>query len=182
MSRFSKTDWLDLGVHMLSEEGPEALSLERLTRAAGMTRGSFYHHFIGREAFLTAMMSRWRATAIEGNAQRYRADTSPAAWRELMRQAPFEMDSRFERAVRRLAVVEPVVAQAVALIDGERIAGITFVISQLQPNIADPQALAFIQYAAVVGGQWLAESADEALIVRVRKVGATLFGIDEPTA
>ena len=48
-------------MQLLSEEGPPALSLERLTEAAGRTKGSFYHHFQGRDGFLAALVAHWRA-------------------------------------------------------------------------------------------------------------------------
>ena len=39
-SRYKKEDWLSLGERLLAEEGPPALTVERLTVAAERTRGS----------------------------------------------------------------------------------------------------------------------------------------------
>src|SRR5271154_5169142 len=106
--RFAKTDWLQLGERLLSEEGPQALSLERLTEAAGRTKGSFYHHFQSRDGFLAALAAHWRDRGGEPAARPPRDDPSPAAGRALRLDAPFQLNQPFERALRRLAVSEPV--------------------------------------------------------------------------
>src|ERR1700756_1737034 len=91
--RFSREDWLALGEQRLSTEGPGALSLERLTGAAGRTKGSFYHHFQSRDEFLAALVDRWRETVVEAAARPYRED--PAAWPALLHAAPFELNQPF---------------------------------------------------------------------------------------
>ncbi|MBI1867795.1 MAG: TetR/AcrR family transcriptional regulator [Methylocystis sp.] len=180
MSRFKKDDWLALGARLLAQEGPEALTLERLTAAAKRTRGSFYHHFSDRDAFVRAMMERWRRQVIDEAGKRYADDPSPKAWRALLREAPFEIDYRFERAVRRLAAVEPIARAILEEVDRARIDGLAWVIGQLRPEVDDPAAVAFIQYAVVVGGQWLLDDPNDPRIPAIRKTGDRLFGIDEP--
>src|ERR1700719_3527644 len=120
-SRFSKADWLRLGERLLSEEGPEALSLERLTEAAARTKGSFYHHFRSRDDFLGALTQHWRETAVAAAAGPYRDDPRPAAGGARLHAAPFNLTQPFERALRRLAVVEPIVRAGVERVDRERI-------------------------------------------------------------
>jgi AcrR family transcriptional regulator len=178
-SRFSKDGRLDLGARLLAQEGPEALTLERLTAEAKRTRGSFYHHFADRDAFVRAMMERWRAQAIDEAGKRYADDPTPKAWRKLMREAPFEIDFRFERAVRRLAAVDATAREVLEAVDRARIDGLAWVIGQLRPEVEDPRAMAFIQYATVVGGQWLLDDPNDPRLPAIRETGDTLFGIDE---
>ena len=64
MSRFEKSEWLKLAQDVLKSDGPAALTLERLTTAAGKTRGSFYHHFNSRDEFLRALMLDWQAASL----------------------------------------------------------------------------------------------------------------------
>jgi AcrR family transcriptional regulator len=179
MARFNRTDWLELGSRLLADEGPGGLVIERLTEAAGRTRGSFYHHFENRDAFLAALMDHWRDKVIEQAAQPFRDNPSPAALKALLRQAPHTWDHAFEREVRRLAASQPVVREGVKRVDDERIAGLAFVIGLLRPEVEDPEAMAFLQYAMVVGAQWLLESDDDARLPALRKVGEALFGIAE---
>ncbi|MCA8899705.1 MAG: TetR/AcrR family transcriptional regulator [Hyphomonas sp.] len=180
MARFSRDDWLALGARLLAEEGPEALTLERLTDAAGRTRGSFYHHFAGREAFLTALMDWWRAQVIDALASRLEGQSDPAAIRALLRDLPMEWDTRFELGVRRLAAREPVVEAALRELDEARIQGLAGILSVLRPDVEDAYSMAFIQYAATVGGQWILPSADDPRIPALRRLGNRLFGLDEP--
>lgn len=179
MARFSKEDWLDLGARLLAEEGPPALTLERLTAAARRTRGSFYHHFEDREDFVLAMVERWRKRVIDGEAARYLADPRPEAWRQLMREAPEVLDYRFERELRRLAAAEPPVRAALKEVDRTRIEGATRVFEMLQSGRSDNEARAFILYAALVGAQWLMDESDPR-VEAIRDTTHRLFELDEP--
>jgi AcrR family transcriptional regulator len=178
--RLKKEHWLELGAALLAGEGPSGLTIERLTAAARRTKGSFYHHFSDRDAFLRALMERWRAQAIDVASARYAEDTSPKAWRKLLREGPFEIDFRFEREVRRLAASEPIVRAALHEVDHSRIHGLACLLTQMRPEIDDPHAFASIQYATVVGLQWLIDDPHDPRIDAIRRTGNRLFGIDEP--
>ena len=181
LGRFSRHDWLSLGTKLLADEGPDALSLERLTEAAGRTRGSFYHHFKGREDFLGGLMDSWRERVIEQASVKFRESSDPEILRALVRDAPFDFDHAFERAVRRLAVAEPAVSERLAQIDDERIAGLAYLISRMRPEVADPKSTAFIQYAVVIGFQWLLDSPDDPRMPALRRAGDLLFGLASST-
>ncbi len=179
-TRFAKADWLKLGEHLLSTEGPGALSLERLTEAAGRTKGSFYHHFDGRDAFLAALAQHWRDTAVEAATKPYRDDPSPAAWQALLRDAPFQLNQPFERALRRLAVGEPVVRAGVERVDRERIDSLTFLVSQLRDDLDDPRAFAVLMYAVIVGAQWLLKPGDDPRAPSLRQMFEQVFVLSPP--
>jgi AcrR family transcriptional regulator len=158
--RFAKADWLKLGERLLSTEGPDGLSVERLTEAAARTKGSFYHHFGGRADFLAALTQHWRETVVEPAARPYRDDPTPAAWRALLHDAPFQLNQPFERALRRLAVGEPIVRAGIERVDRERIDSLTFLVSQLRDDLEDTRAFAVLLYAVIVGAQWVLKSED----------------------
>ncbi len=179
-SRYKKDDWLALGARLLAEEGPPALTIERLTAAAGRTRGSFYHHFPDRDAFVRALMARWREEAIEAAGKRYERATTPTELRKLIREQPRQLDYPFERAVRRWAASEPIVRAVLDEIDRKRIEGLGCLLAYLRPEIEDPQSAAVIQYAALVGLQWLLEGADDARLAAILRSGERIFGLDEP--
>jgi AcrR family transcriptional regulator len=180
--RFSKLVWLRLGERLLSDEGPAALSLERLTEAAGRTKGSFYHHFQSRDDFLAALTQHWRETVVEAAARPYRDDPRLAAWQALLRDAPLQLNQPFERAVRRLAVGEPIVRAAMEQVDRERIDSLTFLISQLRDDLEDPRAFATLIYAVIVGAQWLLKSADDPRAPALRAMVEAVFVLTPPDA
>ena len=66
MARLGRKDWLALGRAALEEEGSSGLTVKALTRRAGRTRGSFYHHFESQGAFLRALAEDWSASGGDG--------------------------------------------------------------------------------------------------------------------
>jgi AcrR family transcriptional regulator len=176
--RFTRLDWLKLGEQRLSIEGQGALSLERLTEAAGRTKGSFYHHFQSRDDFLAALVEHWRQTVVEAAARPYRDDRS--AWPALLHDAPFQLNQPFERALRRLAADEPIVRAGVERVDRERIDSLTFLVSQLRGDLADPRAFATLMYAVIVGAQWLLKSPDDPRAPSLRQMFETVFVLASP--
>jgi len=179
-SRFTRVDWLQLGERLLSTEGPDGLSLERLAQAAARTKGSFYHHFPSRDDFLAALVERWRETVVEAAAKPYRDDPRPASWRALLHAAPFQLNQPFERALRRLAVGEPIVRAGVERVDRERIDSLTFLVSQLRDDLEDPRAFAVLLYAVIVGAQWLLKSPDDPRASALRLTVEAIFTLTPP--
>ena len=49
---------LEVAVGEFIARGYDATSMEDLSRAAGITKSSFYHHFSGKEALLRAALER----------------------------------------------------------------------------------------------------------------------------
>lgn len=179
MARFSKTHWLELGQAQLKTEGPGALTLERMTKSAGKTRGSFYHHFKSRDAFLIAMIEAWQSTSLTSLAARLQNEDSADGKRKIMRGVSMEWDGAFERQLRILAAQEPLVAKLLSQVDELRIQGLASMIALLQPEVEDPAAFAFVQYAAIVGGQMLLSSENDARIPAIRKTGNQIFGLSQ---
>jgi hypothetical protein len=114
---------------------------------------------------------------MEQAAQVYRDDPSPAAMKALLRHAPDTLNHAFEREVRRLAASEPVVRAAVKRVDDERISGAAFLIGLVRPEVDDPETMAIIQYAVLVGLQWLLDVDDDPRLPAIKRVAAPLFGL-----
>ena len=53
--------WVDAAYQMLLDGGIEAVKIQPLARALGLSRTSFYWHFAGRDALLDAVVDRWEA-------------------------------------------------------------------------------------------------------------------------
>jgi AcrR family transcriptional regulator len=58
-ARLVRQDWIDTAIRVLAEEGIGAVTIETLASRLRITRGSFYHHFAGREDLLRAMLDHW---------------------------------------------------------------------------------------------------------------------------
>jgi len=57
--RTTRTEWVDSALNLLTKSGIGSVSIERLAKMLGVTRGSFYHHFPNREALLLAVLEEW---------------------------------------------------------------------------------------------------------------------------
>lgn len=52
-------DWEREALQLIAEQGVQALAIEPLARRMGITKGSFYWHFTGRESLLEQALKRW---------------------------------------------------------------------------------------------------------------------------
>jgi AcrR family transcriptional regulator len=60
--RLSRPRWVGAALDALVEDGIEGVRIDRLCRDLGVTKGSFYHHFAGREDLLDAVAGFWAET------------------------------------------------------------------------------------------------------------------------
>lgn len=58
--RLSRSHWLEVALELLQDEGINAVTVDALATKLGITRGSFYHHFKGREDLSTEMLNYWK--------------------------------------------------------------------------------------------------------------------------
>ena len=55
----SAEDWERAALELIAERGIQALAVEPLAKRMGITKGSFYWHFTGRESLLQQALQRW---------------------------------------------------------------------------------------------------------------------------
>lgn len=55
----SVADWEREALDLIAQQGVPALAVEPLARRMGVTKGSFYWHFSGREQLLDQALARW---------------------------------------------------------------------------------------------------------------------------
>jgi len=176
-ARFEREDWIDLGLELLRRDGPDGLTLERLTEAASKTRGSFYHHFEDHDAFLAALAERWLGEETDAVIALADAAARTGRRREALARRATKVDHALERELRRLAAVAPVVAAVVAKSDERRIVYVTRLF-RAEFGLDEKEALARgrIQHCAFVGAQMVFPDADERFWIRhLATLGATLW-------
>src|SRR3984885_11941226 len=65
-TRTPRSEWIKQGMRALAAGGPDAVRIEPLAQALGVTRGGFYWHFEDRGALLEELLDTWeRATTEE---------------------------------------------------------------------------------------------------------------------
>ncbi|MGB9368496.1 MAG: helix-turn-helix domain-containing protein, partial [Xanthobacteraceae bacterium] len=58
-TRLDAGAWIAAGFDALADGGIDAVRVEPLAKALGITKGSFYWHFADRRALLDAMLESW---------------------------------------------------------------------------------------------------------------------------
>ncbi|WP_204802530.1 TetR/AcrR family transcriptional regulator [Mycobacterium riyadhense] len=112
-------DWLQAGYALLSEEGLNALKLDRLTARLDVTKGSFYWHFANMAAYRRALIDTWAQLRDEDRRDVERMGEVPPRER-LLRMAEMLLRSRLwklELAMREWARSDKTVAAAVRSAD-----------------------------------------------------------------
>jgi AcrR family transcriptional regulator len=57
--------WIEEGLRTLAAGGPDAVRIESLAQALGVTKGGFYGYFDDRRTLLEEMLDTWERTAID---------------------------------------------------------------------------------------------------------------------
>lgn len=150
--RFRKEDWLDLGLAALSKDGPEAIKLEAICKAAGLTRGSFYYHFEDHDAFVAGLAAHWFETQTEQVAKTIETYEETRDQIEALTEAAMQIDYRLELAMRELARRMPAVQQIVEQADQARLAAVAeLYTARFGVSQEEAAELAFLEYAAFSG-------------------------------
>jgi TetR/AcrR family transcriptional regulator, transcriptional repressor for nem operon len=75
----ARTRLLDAAIDVIRAQGYSATTVDDLCRAAGVTKGAFFHHFASKDAMAVAAARHWTdvtAPVFEGAS--YHADSDPA--------------------------------------------------------------------------------------------------------
>src|SRR5438552_12718717 len=64
-TRTPRTSWVEEGLRALGVGGPDAVRIEALARALGVTKGGFYWHFDDRRALLEEMLDTWERVVVD---------------------------------------------------------------------------------------------------------------------
>jgi AcrR family transcriptional regulator len=149
--QLSAEDWLDQGLRTLAEKGFTALKAEPLSKAMGVSRGSFYWHFADISAFHAALLQHWREIATEQIIATLESGSNKGERLRLLLQRVFSAKLTLENAVRTWATLNPAARSAVQAIDRRRLGYIEGLLSEqgLSSDIA--RARAQVLYWAFLG-------------------------------
>ncbi|MEL6820641.1 MAG: TetR/AcrR family transcriptional regulator [Calditrichota bacterium] len=154
MAKLDQRDWLNLGLKILAKEGPEKLTIQDLCSTLGVTKGSFYHHFRNREAFVTALLTYWEETLTEEIISASESkETLLDRINELTNLTTSRIAIKMEVAIRAWALTNPQVRIYQKRVDERRLAYLNQLTSQLPGNVAEAELLAKMLFAIYVGAQ-----------------------------
>jgi AcrR family transcriptional regulator len=85
-ARTPRSSWIDEGLRALIRGGPEAVRIEPLARALGVSKGGFYWHFDDRQALLDEMLEAWEQALIDDVAEAIEAEEGGGDERSRLRR------------------------------------------------------------------------------------------------
>lgn len=138
----SQQEWLDEGLDVLALHGLPGLRVEALTQRLGVTKGSFYHHFVDLGDYRRALLGHYEQTCtlehLEANAA---LDGQPALTRlERLAETVQHLEtvhSGLELSLRVWAAQDDDARQTMTRVDALRI---TYVEGLLVETLGDPDA------------------------------------------
>src|SRR2546425_9541052 len=77
-TRTPRSSWIEEGLRALAAGGPDAVRIEPLAQALGVTRGGFYWHFDNRRALLEEMLDTWERVMIDEVIERVESEGGDA--------------------------------------------------------------------------------------------------------
>ena len=159
---------------LLRDEGPEALTLERLCERVGRTKGSFYHHFTDMNELHAALFAAWRISQTELPIAAASTRNAPVSARKARLDAhATQLDHRLESVLRAWALRDDNAARAVRAVDDRRLLFLEHL--HRETGESDPRTCAQLEYAAFVGAQQLGWVGDNARSKRLSHALDSMF-------
>jgi AcrR family transcriptional regulator len=116
-SQGAREAWLDAGQELLRDSGVAAVKLDALTRALGLTTGSFYHHFDGMKQYLDELARLYGSDQVKANLDLADVEDPRERIRQLGRIARRSRMRRLDAAMRDWAGNNPIAAESVRAAD-----------------------------------------------------------------
>ncbi|HEY1834367.1 MAG TPA: TetR/AcrR family transcriptional regulator [Solirubrobacteraceae bacterium] len=185
-TRTPSASWIEEGLRALARGGPDAVRIEPLAKALGVSKGGFYWHFADRTALLDEMLDSWEQSTTEGVVDH--VERGGGDGRSKLRHL-FALGSHgvvaVDLAVRDWARRDPAVAERLRRIDNRRMEYLRELFSAFCPDRDEVEARAMLFFSLLVGKHFIAAdhgSLDRAAVLELtlRELGlgdATEYGL-----
>ena len=162
-TRTPRRRWIDEGLRALGEGGPDAVRIEPLAKALGVTRGGFYWHFEDRAALLGEMLDEWERSTTDAVIDRVDREGGDA--RTKLRRAfdlltSSEAGLAIDLAVRDWSRRDAAVAERLGRVDDRRM---DYLRSQYAAFVDDPdevEARSLLSFSLLIGNHFIAAGHD----------------------
>ena len=157
--RTPRSKWIDEGLRALAAGGPDAVRIEPLAQALGVTRGGFYWHFDDRRALLDEMLDTWEWATTDEVIERVESEGGDA--RTKLRRT-FALTSSIEEllaidlAVRDWSRRDQTVAERLRRVDNRRMDYLRSLFGAFCPDEDDVEARCMVFYSLWIGNHFIA--------------------------
>jgi AcrR family transcriptional regulator len=158
-TRTPRSSWIEGGLRALAAGGPDAVRIEPLARALGVTRGGFYWHFSDRRALLAEILDAWERTSVDEVIERVESDGGDARTK-LRRLSTLAASSdeplRIDLAVRDWARRDPAVAERLRHVDNRRMDYMRSLFGDFCRDEDEVEARCMVFYSLWIGSHFIA--------------------------
>jgi AcrR family transcriptional regulator len=158
-TRTPRSSWIEEGLRALAAGGPDAVRIELLARALGVTRGGFYWHFDDRRALLEEILESWERASVDEVIERVEGEGGDgrAKLRRLSALAASSDEPlMIDLAVRDWARREPTVAERLQRVDNRRMAYLRSLFGAFCPDENEVEARCMVFYSLWIGNHFIA--------------------------
>jgi AcrR family transcriptional regulator len=160
-TRTPRSKWIEEGLQALAAGGPDAVRIEPLAQALGVSKGGFYWHFEDRGALLEEMLDAWERVSIDDVIERIEGGGGDA--RAKLRRL-FELATSSETrgllktdlAVRDWARRERTVAARLRRVDNRRMDYMRSLFGAFCPEEDDVEARCMLALSLFIGNHFMA--------------------------
>jgi AcrR family transcriptional regulator len=160
-ARTPRSRWIGAGLDALATGGPEAVRVEPLAQALGVTKGSFYWHFDDRAALLEGLLDAWEHTLVDEVIERVETHGGDARSRlrhlfVLAGAGETRGLLRAELAIRDWSRRDDRVSERLRRVDNRRMEYMRGLFSGFCPDPDDVEARCLVAMALFVGSHFIA--------------------------
>ena len=163
--RTPKRAWVDQGLKALAAGGPEAVRIEVLAQALGVTKGGFYGFFADRRALLEEMLDAWEEEMIDEVIEEVEAGGGDA--RAKLRRLFGLAGSAGARellaadlAIRDWARRDRTVAERLRRVDDRRMAYMRALFADFCPSDEEVEVRCMVAFSLWIGDHFIAAGHD----------------------
>src|SRR5216684_7779013 len=158
-TRTPRSNWIEEGLRALAVGGPDAVRIEPLAKALGVTRGGFYWHFDDRRALLEEILDSWERASVDEVIERIENEGGDA--RAKLRglsglAASSDEPLRIDLAVRDWARREQTVAERLRRVDNRRMDYLRSLFGAFCSDEDDIEARCMVFYSLWIGSDFIA--------------------------
>jgi AcrR family transcriptional regulator len=158
-TRTPRATWIQQGLKALGVGGPDAVRVEGLAQALGVTKGGFYWHFDDRSALLAEMLDTWERVVSDDVIAIVEADggDARARLRRLFAIAVSVEDMvKIEMAIREWARRDDAVAARLRGLDNRRMNYMRSLFGQLTADEEDVEVRCLLAFSLFIANDYIA--------------------------
>ncbi|MFI5780780.1 TetR/AcrR family transcriptional regulator [Nocardia sp. NPDC051570] len=158
VARTPREAWIEQGLQTLAARGVDAVRIEVLAKALGVTKGGFYGYFADRDALLEAMLDAWERESVDEVLDRVAQEDDPRDRVVLAGQLTLSGERllAIDLAIRDWARRDESVAARMRRVDDQRMGLLREMIGTFCSDPDEIEARSLLAFCLAIGNQFLA--------------------------